>query len=108
VDVGGTIFPGPIELHNHLAYNALALWQVPRPFTNRGQWGLIDAFAQMEQQRAHTSGRIGGQTIKAFRSPKIRKSSASNPAEWMPASADVMAHSPLASRICCSTARRRG
>ena len=39
VDVGGTIFPGLIELHNHLAYNALGLWQVPRLFTNRGQWG---------------------------------------------------------------------
>jgi cytosine/adenosine deaminase-related metal-dependent hydrolase len=39
VDVRGTIFPGLIELHNHLAYNALALWQVPRLFKNRGQWG---------------------------------------------------------------------
>ena len=39
VDVGGTIFPGLIELHNHLAYNALRLWHVPRLFTNRGQWG---------------------------------------------------------------------
>jgi cytosine/adenosine deaminase-related metal-dependent hydrolase len=38
-DVGGTIFPGLIELHNHLAYNALRLWHVPRLFTNRGQWG---------------------------------------------------------------------
>jgi len=39
VDVRGTIFPGLIELHNHLAYNALSLWHVPRLFTNRGQWG---------------------------------------------------------------------
>jgi cytosine/adenosine deaminase-related metal-dependent hydrolase len=39
VDVAGTIFPGLIELHNHLAYNALRLWHVPRLFTNRGQWG---------------------------------------------------------------------
>jgi len=39
VDVRGTIFPGLIELHNHLAYNALRLWHVPRLFTNRGQWG---------------------------------------------------------------------
>ncbi len=38
-DVRGTIFPGLIELHNHLAYNALSLWHVPRLFTNRGQWG---------------------------------------------------------------------
>jgi cytosine/adenosine deaminase-related metal-dependent hydrolase len=39
VDVRGTIYPGLIELHNHLAYNVLGLWQVPRQFKNRGQWG---------------------------------------------------------------------
>ncbi|MDF0645205.1 MAG: amidohydrolase family protein [Nitrospira sp.] len=38
VDVGGTIFPGLIELHNHLAYNALQLWQVPKKYYNRDQW----------------------------------------------------------------------
>ena len=38
VDTGGTLFPGLIELHNHLSYNALPLWspvpklfQAPRP-----------------------------------------------------------------------------
>ncbi|MGH9023489.1 MAG: hypothetical protein ACRDV9_10385 [Acidimicrobiia bacterium] len=36
---GGTIFPGLIELHNHLAYNVLRLWPVPRKYTNRAQWG---------------------------------------------------------------------
>src|SRR3954468_23255698 len=34
----GTIYPGLIELHNHLSYNCLQLSQVPRAFTNRGQW----------------------------------------------------------------------
>lgn len=39
VDTGGTIFPGLIELHNHLSYNALPLWSpVPRLFQHRGQW----------------------------------------------------------------------
>jgi cytosine/adenosine deaminase-related metal-dependent hydrolase len=38
LDVGGTIFPGLIELHNHLAYNALQLWQVPKKYSNRDQW----------------------------------------------------------------------
>ena len=36
--VGGTVYPGLIELHNHLSYNCLQLWQVPSPFGNRGQW----------------------------------------------------------------------
>jgi 5-methylthioadenosine/S-adenosylhomocysteine deaminase len=35
---GGTVYPGLIELHNHLSYNCLQLWQVPQQFTNRGQW----------------------------------------------------------------------
>src|SRR6478609_8129405 len=38
VRAGGTVYPGLIELHNHLSYNCLQLWQVPRAFTNRGQW----------------------------------------------------------------------
>jgi 5-methylthioadenosine/S-adenosylhomocysteine deaminase len=39
VDVRGTIYPGLIELHNHLAYNALQLWQVNKKYSNRDQWG---------------------------------------------------------------------
>jgi len=36
---GGTIYPGLIELHNHMSYNALPLWSpVPRQFQHRGQW----------------------------------------------------------------------
>ena len=39
VDTGGTLSPGFIELHNHLAYNALPLWSpVPKRFQHRGQW----------------------------------------------------------------------
>lgn len=40
---GGTIFPGLIELHNHLAYNVLPLWQVPKLYRDRDQWrGTVD------------------------------------------------------------------
>ena len=39
LDTGGTLFPGLIELHNHLSYNALPLWNpVPKLFQHRGQW----------------------------------------------------------------------
>ena len=34
----GTIYPGLMELHNHLSYNALRLWHVPEKFVNRAQW----------------------------------------------------------------------
>lgn len=38
VATGGTIYPGLIELHNHLSYNILPLWSVPKLFGNRDQW----------------------------------------------------------------------
>jgi len=39
IKTGGTLFPGLIELHNHLSYNALPLWSpVPKLFEHRGQW----------------------------------------------------------------------
>jgi len=39
LETGGTLFPGLIELHNHLSYNALPLWSpVPKRFDHRGQW----------------------------------------------------------------------
>jgi hypothetical protein len=41
LNTGGTMFPGLIELHNHLAYNALRLWQVPKKYNNRDQWSGI-------------------------------------------------------------------
>ena len=34
----GTVFPGLIELHNHLAYNVLRLWDVPERYLNRDRW----------------------------------------------------------------------
>src|SRR4051812_17186713 len=40
VHTGGTIFPGLVELHNHLPYNMLPLWNVPRKFTDRNTWRL--------------------------------------------------------------------
>lgn len=47
VKVGGTIYPGLIELHNHLAYNALPLWDVPKQYSNRNQWSGIPAYRKL-------------------------------------------------------------
>jgi len=39
IETSGTLFPGLIELHNHLSYNALPLWSpVPKRFEHRDQW----------------------------------------------------------------------
>lgn len=42
----GTIFPGFIELHNHLSYNCLPMWNVPKKYDNRAQWSGIDPYKQ--------------------------------------------------------------
>jgi len=47
VATGGTLFPGLIELHNHLSYNVLRLWQVPKKFTNRDQWGRTPDYRRL-------------------------------------------------------------
>jgi 5-methylthioadenosine/S-adenosylhomocysteine deaminase len=38
VETKGTIYPGLIELHNHLGYNMLPLWEVPQRYSNRNIW----------------------------------------------------------------------
>jgi len=38
LETGGTLYPGLVELHNHLTYNYLPLWTVPARYTNRNQW----------------------------------------------------------------------
>ena len=52
VNSGGTIYPGMIELHNHLSYNALQLWNVPAgprggPFQDRDQWSGIAEYRKL-------------------------------------------------------------
>ncbi|MEM7380287.1 MAG: S41 family peptidase [Bacteroidota bacterium] len=41
---GGTIFPGLIELHNHLPYNILPFWVADRQYTNHEQWKRVKGY----------------------------------------------------------------
>ena len=38
IHTGGIIFPGLINIHDHMHYNTVGLWQVPKKYTNRYQW----------------------------------------------------------------------
>jgi len=38
IPTAGTIYPGMIELHNHLAYNSLPLFKIPQRYTMREGW----------------------------------------------------------------------
>jgi 5-methylthioadenosine/S-adenosylhomocysteine deaminase len=47
LETKGTIYPGLIDLHDHLSYNALQLWDVPKRFTNRNQWASGDTYRKL-------------------------------------------------------------
>jgi cytosine/adenosine deaminase-related metal-dependent hydrolase len=56
----GTIFPGLIELHNHLSYNILRLWDVPRRFSNRNTWGGLPEYRKLISGPMNVLGRSTG------------------------------------------------
>ena len=60
VNTKGTIYPGLIELHNHLSYNILRLWQVPKKYTNRNQWGGTPEYRKIISGPMNILGRTPG------------------------------------------------
>lgn len=44
VDVGGTMYPGMIDLHNHLPYNVLPMWVPDRSYKNRNGWSKGETY----------------------------------------------------------------
>ena len=94
LEAGGTVFPGLIDLHNHVAYNLLPLWQVPQHYTNRDTWGnsaeyhqkvtapmktigeataLLPALVRYVECKALIGGVTTTQGIALFSAPGIRR-----------------------------------
>jgi cytosine/adenosine deaminase-related metal-dependent hydrolase len=46
VKVDGIIFPGLIDLHNHLVWNVLPRWKLPAPVNNRYEWQAMPEYAK--------------------------------------------------------------
>jgi cytosine/adenosine deaminase-related metal-dependent hydrolase len=65
VDTKGTIYPGLVELHNHLSYNALQLWAVPKKYTNRDQWPTEPQYHQLVTGPMGVLGKSRDQTLLA-------------------------------------------
>lgn len=59
-DTAGTIYPGLIELHNHLSYNCLPMWNVPKKYGNRGQWAGIPQYQQLISGPMNILGKTPG------------------------------------------------
>ncbi|MEO5757361.1 MAG: amidohydrolase family protein [Mesorhizobium sp.] len=94
VVTGGTFFPGLIELHNHLAYDILKLWAVPKLYKNRGAWqgkpeyqalvtgpmkilgkapGIAPAIARYTEAKCLAGGTTTSQGITLFSAPGIQR-----------------------------------
>jgi imidazolonepropionase-like amidohydrolase len=65
VDTKGTIYPGLVELHNHLSYNALELWSVPKKYTNRDEWPKEPQYHQLVTGPMGVLGKSKDQTLLA-------------------------------------------
>jgi 5-methylthioadenosine/S-adenosylhomocysteine deaminase len=59
INTGHSVYPGLIELHNHLSYNAMPLWDVPRKYTNSGQWKNHDDYRRLITKPSQVLGRTG-------------------------------------------------
>jgi cytosine/adenosine deaminase-related metal-dependent hydrolase len=57
---GGTIYPGMIELHNHLSYNIVPVWQVPKRFDNLEQWRRHEYYRKSMTGTLKILGNIDG------------------------------------------------
>lgn len=44
VKVDGIVFPGLIDLHNHLVWNVFPRWKLPEPVTTRYEWQAVPEY----------------------------------------------------------------
>lgn len=93
LDTKGTIYPGLIELHNHLPYDVLMPWKVDRRYGNRDQWqasahyrasvttpmtvlgrtpGLVPAITRYTEAKCLLAGTTTSQGIELFSNHGIK------------------------------------
>ncbi|GAB2661263.1 amidohydrolase family protein [Kribbella swartbergensis] len=69
ITVGGVIYPGLIDLHNHLMYNSLPLWTEPSrevPWTSHNQWGRAPTYSEQISQPARLLGAAAGRALLRY------------------------------------------
>ncbi|MDQ6750047.1 MAG: amidohydrolase family protein [Actinomycetota bacterium] len=63
VETEGCIYPGLIDLHNHIVYNCLSLWSPPgrtEPYTSRYQWPGHHSYKSMISDPGTALGALAG------------------------------------------------
>jgi cytosine/adenosine deaminase-related metal-dependent hydrolase len=63
IQTGGSIYPGLMDLHNHVVYNTLPLWHARdqrEPFTTRYQWSDDSSYKPLVGNPANALGALAG------------------------------------------------
>lgn len=69
ITAGGVIYPGLIDLHNHLMYNSLPLWTEPKrkvPWTSHNQWGGAASYSGTISAPARLLGAAAGRALLRY------------------------------------------
>ncbi|MGZ4201850.1 MAG: amidohydrolase family protein [Thermoleophilaceae bacterium] len=69
VKTGGAIYPGLIDLHGHMVYNALSLWSPqdhPAPYTTRYQWPGDKNYKPQIGDPANALGLLAGKALLKY------------------------------------------
>jgi 5-methylthioadenosine/S-adenosylhomocysteine deaminase len=65
----GVVYPGLIDLHNHIAYNCLSLWSPPgrtEPYTSRAQWPRDASYKGDIHDPVATLGAVAGKALLKY------------------------------------------
>jgi 5-methylthioadenosine/S-adenosylhomocysteine deaminase len=63
LETGGCVYPGLIDLHNHVVYNVLSLWSPPgrtEPYSSRYQWPPDRSYEGLISDPANALGALAG------------------------------------------------
>lgn len=64
----GVIYPGLVDLHNHLAYNVRSLWFAPRaePYLTRNQWPNASTYSAEITQPSKLLAKVAAKAVLKF------------------------------------------
>ena len=69
LQTGGNVYPGLIDLHGHMVYNALSLWSPPGrkdPYTTRYQWPKDHSYEGLVSDPANALGALAGKAMLKY------------------------------------------
>jgi 5-methylthioadenosine/S-adenosylhomocysteine deaminase len=69
LETGGNVYPGLIDLHGHMVYNALSLWSPPgrtEPYTTRYQWPRDSSYEGLVSDPANALGALAGKAMLKY------------------------------------------